>query len=176
MEIMKGVIVSALEEMIVKRFGKERWEQILDRAGTDSRFFLATSDMDDAEVMKILSASSEVLGIDIKGILRDFSRYWIGTYAKRVYPAYFMGVNNAKDLILKVDEIHRLITQNMKNAHPPHFEYEWKDSRTLIVRYRSRRGLIDMAVELIRAIGEEYGEPLDIKKIGDSEIEVRFSR
>ena len=172
---MKGVIVNGLEEMVVKRFGKEKWSQILDKLGTDRRFFLATSDIDDAEVMKIFSATSEVLDRDTGRVMRDFSRYWISTYAKRIYPAYFMGVNDAKSLILKVDEIHRLITQNMENARPPHFEYEWKDSRTLIVHYHSRRSLIDLAVELIRAVGEEYGEPLEIKKLGNSAIEVRFS-
>ncbi len=36
----------------------------------------------------------------------------------------------------------------MDNARPPRFEYKWKDDNTLIMKYKSSRGLIDLFVRL----------------------------
>ncbi|HPM41617.1 MAG TPA: heme NO-binding domain-containing protein, partial [bacterium] len=70
------------------------------------------------------------------------------------------------------DRVHDEITRSVKNARPPHFEFEWKDPRTLIIVYKSKRGMIDFAVGLLRGVGRFYKEDIRVKKLPDDRIEV----
>jgi hypothetical protein len=62
----------------------------------------------------------------------------------------------------------------MKNAHPPRFDYTWKNEKTLIMHYKSQRGLIDFAVGLIKGVGKFYHENLRVAKVGSDQIEIVF--
>ena len=63
----------------------------------------------------------------------------------------------------------------MPNAHPPGFDYAWKNNNTLIIKYISDRGLMDLAVGLIKGIGLFYKENLTVIKTDNDHIEIVFS-
>lgn len=56
----------------------------------------------------------------------------------------------------------------------PRFDYQWKDDRTLVMHYKSDRGLVDILVGLIKAVGRYYKEALKVKKLNEHEGEVLF--
>ncbi len=64
----------------------------------------------------------------------------------------------------------------MENAHPPRFEYDWKDDKTLILKYKSQRGLIDILVGLIKGVGKYYKEDLKVSKISSDKVQIVFSK
>jgi len=54
---MKGVIVKCLADMVTEKFGKEKWEEALERAGLKrTTVFLATENIDDAVVLRIVNS------------------------------------------------------------------------------------------------------------------------
>jgi len=73
-----------------------------------------------------------------------------------------------------MDSVHAAVTKSVPNSHPPRFEYEWKNEKTLIMKYKSQRGLIDFVVGLAKGVGKLYGENLKVTKIGNDKVEIVF--
>jgi hypothetical protein len=174
---MKGVILSCLASMVKDKFGEEKWALAMQDAGlARTAIFLAHEDVADAQAVRILGSVCKVLDIDLQQAGDAFGDYWVNTFTPNIYPAYYLGVTNAREFLLKMDKVHIMTTQSIPNAHPPRFDYNWKDDRTLIMTYRSERGLMDLFVGLIKGVGKRYGENLAIQVLDKSRVEIVFAR
>ncbi len=172
---MKGVIALCLKEMVEEKFGREKWEEVLAQAGLPAdTIFLAAEDVPDEVIMKAVWSACSVIGENIEEAADAFGDYWVNVYSQRVYPSFYRANSTARGLILDMDRVHDEITKSVKNARPPHFEFEWKDPKTLIVGYRSKRGMMDFAVGLLRGVGRFYKEDIKVRKLSDDKIEVLF--
>ncbi len=172
---MKGVVVLALKEMVSERFGKDKWEKALAKAGIDKEpSILPASNVDDKIVLAVVNSLCKVLDISLAQAADAFGDYWVNVYSQRIYRAYYIGVETAKNFLLKMDSIHVASTKDFTDATPPRFEYEWKNDKTLIMKYKSKRGLIDFMVGLIKGVGKFYKEDLKVTKLGDDKIEIVF--
>ncbi|MCI5131652.1 MAG: hypothetical protein D3904_09030 [Candidatus Electrothrix sp. EH2] len=172
---MKGVIATCLAGLVKDNFGRDKWEDALEDAGMDRHaIFSATNMIDDADVMKVVASVCKVLNITPLQAADAFGDYWVNVYAPRIYGAYLQEATSAKELLLGMDKIHETVTSTIPNANPPRFEYEWRDSRTLIMTYRSSRGLIDFLVGLIRGVGRYFHEELRVRKLNNTDVEVVF--
>ncbi|MDZ7698942.1 MAG: heme NO-binding domain-containing protein [Deltaproteobacteria bacterium] len=158
------------------KFGKEKWEEVLEDAGLPkSTHFLAIQDIEDAVVLKLVDLACKVLNIWLVQAADAFGDYWVNDYAAKIYKAYYRRANSAKEMLLNMNDVHKEVTSSIKNAHPPKFEYEWKDDHTLIMTYHSERGLIDFLVGLIKGVGKYFKENLEVKKLGNTVVEIVFS-
>ncbi|MBU4304951.1 MAG: heme NO-binding domain-containing protein [Candidatus Omnitrophica bacterium] len=172
---MKGVIAKCLGELVENKFGKDKWEASLKEAGLPSETtFLSTQNLDDQAVIKVVQAVCNQLNITLPQAADAFGEYFVCEFAPKIYAAYYRGKNNARELIMAMDDIHEKATMTIPDAHPPRFTYEWKDNKTLIMHYKSHRGLIDFMVGLIKGVGKYYKENLQVKKLGDDKAEIVF--
>ncbi|MDW7975149.1 MAG: heme NO-binding domain-containing protein [Leptospiraceae bacterium] len=172
---MKGIIVEAIEELITKNFGKEQWQKLLEMCNLrKDTFFLATEDVPDTLVFCIIDAIGKTFNLTNRQIFELFSDYWTLQYAPRVFSHYYDECKNAKEFLLKMDEVHYETTKTIPDANPPRFEYHWKDKRTLKMKYKSKRGLIDLMIALIHSVGKYYNENLKIRKLSSEEVEIEF--
>jgi Haem-NO-binding len=174
---MKGVIVDCLQALVSNKFGKDKWMKALEMGGYDpKRFFLVTEDIEDAKALRLVDSVCKVLNISLSQAADAFGEYWVCEYAPKIYKAYYQGALSAKDFLLKMDEVHRLTTLNIPNAQPPRFKYEWLDNKTMVMKYESKRGLIDFLVGLVKGVGKYYKENLLVSKVGNASIKVVFSK
>jgi hypothetical protein len=172
---MKGVILNAIADMITEKFGKEKWEEIVEKAGLPrSRIFLPIENVDDAVVLSVINSLCNVLGITLQQAADAFGEYWICNFTPKLYPLYYRGVNSAKEFLLQTDKIHQELTKNIPDATPPRFDYQWKDDKTLIMTYKSKRGLIEIMVGIIKGVGKYYKENLMVTKLGPDKVEIKF--
>ncbi len=172
---MKGVIVICLKEMVVEKFGIDKWKDALVKAGIDKEPSIwPVSNIDDQVVLRILNSLCEVLGISLTQAADAFGEYWVNVYTQKMYPTYYKYIKTAKEFLLKMDTVHVSTTENMTDANPPRFEYEWGDEKTLIMKYKSQRGLIDIMVGLIKGVGKLYKEDLRVTKLGDDKVKIVF--
>ena len=172
---MKGVIALALKELVVEKAGADKWKQALAIAGIDREpMILPVSDVDDQTILDIVNGVCQVLGISLVQVADAFGYYWVNVYSQKMYSKYYAGMKTARDLLLGMDKVHVAMTQTMANARPPRFEYEWKDDKTLIMKYKSHRGLIDFLVGLIKGVGKFYKENLTVTKLGDDSVRIVF--
>ncbi|MCX6281105.1 MAG: heme NO-binding domain-containing protein [Bacteroidetes bacterium] len=173
---MKGVIVKCLADMVTEKFGKNKWEDSLEKAGIPrTTFFLTTQDVDDALTMKVIASACEVLKITTEQAAAAFGDYWVNDFAVKVYKPFYSGLTSAKEFLLNLDKVHVITTQTIPNAHPPRFDYEWKDPKTLIMTYKSPRGLIEFFIGLAHGVGKHFHEELKITKLSSDKVEIIFS-
>jgi hypothetical protein len=172
---MKGVIVMCLGELVRNNFGQDKWETALEKAGVNKdTIFLSTSDVDDGTVLKVIGSLCDILNISLVQAADAFGDYWVNNFAPKIYGAYYQGVKSAKEFLLNMDKVHVHSTQTLQDSNPPRFNYEWKDDKTLIMGYKSHRGLIDIMVGLVKGVGKYYNEDLTVTKLGDDKVEIVF--
>ena len=173
---MKGVIADCLGKLVKDKFGVDKWEKSLENAGMNTKtVFIATQDIPDSDVMKLVGSVCKILNITLQQAADAFGDYWVNEYAKKVYFAYFSKSKTAKDFLLNMDKVHISVTQNVKNAKPPRFEYTWENDKTLIMKYLSSRGLIDFLVGLIKGVGKYFNENLTVSKVGSDRVKIVFA-
>ena len=173
---MKGTIVKCLEELVCTQFGQDKWEKSLEDAGLkkDTAFY-THMDVDDGAIMKVVGAVCDNLNITLPQAADAFGDYWVNTYSQTIYHTFYERNKTAKELILDMDNVHVAMTKTIENAHPPRFEYEWKDDKTLIVHYKSDRVLVDFAIGLTRGVGKYYNEDLTVTKLGPDKFQTVFA-
>jgi hypothetical protein len=176
---MKGVIAICLGEFVAKRFGKEKWSNILETAGLPgTTSFLPSQDVDDAAVLKVIRATCSVLSLSPTAAADAFGEYWCCEYAPRIYGAYYgkNSIRSAKDFLLRMQDVHAMVTRNIANAKPPQFQFEQPAPNKLIMKYISERGLGDIFAGLVKGVGRYFKEDLRIRRIGANAVEVTFAR
>ncbi len=172
---MKGAIVQCLGDLVKTNFGKDKWEQSLETAGLNkASFFIPVQNVDDEKVLKIIASLCKIANISLTQAADAFGDYWVNVYAPKLYASYYAGAKNSREFLLKMDEIHANVTKNIQNALPPRFEYEWKDNKTLIMKYKSNRGLIDILMGLVKGVGKYYKEDLKITKLSNDKLQIIF--
>ena len=130
---MKGVIALATKELILDKFGEEKWAEILQNAGiTEEPLIFVTSNVDDKLILNIIKSIGEVLNLSLEQIAEVWGDYWVNVYTQKSYSIYYERAKNAKEFLLALDDLHRAMTRNIKDAKPPKFKYYHYDENTLI--------------------------------------------
>lgn len=172
---MKGVIVMCLERLVKEKFGKDKWEASLEKAGLmKNSIFLAGQDIDDQIVMQVLKNTCEVIEITLQQAADAFGEYWVNSFAPKIYKDHYKGVTSAKQFLKKMDEVHKISTREIEGAQPPRFDYEEIDDTTMIMTYKSHRGLIDIMIGLIKGVGKYFHEQLKVNKLNENKVEIIF--
>jgi hypothetical protein len=172
---MKGTIVVALGEMVQQKFGKDFWREILKSVGLHPTMtVLATEDIADETVINVIKEICKRANLTMEQAADAFGEYWVNVYAPRVYQIYYLDCKSARDFITKMDDIHVASTKNIPGSKPPRFDFKWEDDNTLIMSYKSHRGLIDLMVGLIKGVGKYYKEDLRVHKISDNKVKIIF--
>lgn len=173
---MKGVIAICLSEVVTKRFGAEKWQQVLQAAGLPkTAYFLPQQNVEDAAVLKVLQATCSVLKISPMAAAEAFGEYWCCEYAPRIYKAYYSGARNAKEFLLRMKDVHDKVTRTVAGARPPVFSYEQPAPNKLVMKYASHRDLGDIFVGLIKGVGRHFREDLELRRVSPNVVEVTFA-
>jgi hypothetical protein len=172
---MKGVIADCLKNLVVNKFGLDKWTKSLEMSGLSKNIsFLAGQDIPDETILKVIDSVCKVLNITLLQAADAFGDYWVNDYAANIYKPFYKA-ETAKEFLLNMNNVHTIMTKNMPNAHPPQFEYEWENEKTLIMKYISNRGLIDFLVGLVKGVGKYYNEKLKISKIDNDKVKIIFN-
>jgi len=166
-----------IKELVVNKFGNEKWKEILKMSGIEQEpTILPTSDVDDSVCMKVIDSICKCLNLTLQQVADAFGEYWMCEFAPQIYSVYYTGVKNAKEFLLKMDYAHYSSTRVLPDARPPRFDYEWIDDKTLIMHYKSHRGLIDFMVGLIKGVGKYFNEDLRVRKLDNKRVEIVFEK
>ena len=172
---MKGTIMKCIEEMVKKKFGADKWSQILKNSGMPENLFVMTSgDFPDAQIMEVIKNAGPVLGVTMDQVFEAFGDYWSTVYAPDVYQVYFKKSKNAKEFLLNLDPVHVVMTKSVPGANPPRFTYEDKGEKYLVMKYNSARGMVALMPSLVRGIAKKYGEKADVTVQGN-DVHIKFS-
>ena len=172
---MKGSIPTCLKRMTIAHFSQALWEETLENIGISKyTAFPVLANIDDLTVIKIVEELGYILDISPEQLADKFGDYWVNIYSQEAYSRYYFKYQRAMDFLLGMDDLHKQITQQIKNAQPPRFSYQFEADNVMIMEYKSHRNLIDLMIGLIKGVGKYYHEELQITKLSANKVRIIF--
>lgn len=160
---MKGVIFNTVEEAVVDLGGEDLWDDLLDAAGV-SGSYTALGNYPDEELVAIVGAASDALGLPVPEVLVTVGRAVLPHLAGRV-PELVAQVDTAQEFLSSVHEvIHVEVKKLYPDAKPPDLAYQFLDNGGLELSYKSGRHLEDLAEGLLLGTGDLFEQPLSVSR------------
>lgn len=155
---MYGLVNKAIQELITKEFGEEKWDRIKQIAGVDVDVFISNEGYPDEITYKLVGAAVEVLGIPADQILIVFGEHWIlETAAKSYGPMMKSCGDSLKDFLVHLPNFHARVAMIYPHLDPPRFECTDVTEEGLHLHYHTHRpGLTDFVTGLIQGLGKYF--------------------
>ena len=175
---MKGIIFTEFLELVESAFSPEVADRIIEASDLPSGgAYTAVGSYDHAEIVSLVLNLSKETGTPVPDLLRTFGRHLFGQFPK-VYPHFFEDTTDAFDFLASVENyIHVEVRKLYPDAELPSLDCEARENGTMVMVYRSSRGLADVAHGLIEGCFDHFGQPITIERedlSGGSNTEVRF--
>ena len=156
---MKGEIFNLLEAFVVAQFGEVVFERILERSHerlTTREAFVGPGTYPDQDFMTIFLEATLQTGVSAGVAQFEFGRFCFPRLVSKL-PKGMIASAGARDFLKSIHEvIHVEVRKIYRDAEPPNFTYAEPDAKTLVMTYRSRRGLFDLVEGLIAGCAEYY--------------------
>ncbi|MDF1548281.1 MAG: heme NO-binding domain-containing protein [Bacteroidales bacterium] len=172
---MHGAFIVGLKELVVNRFDVSFWEEILEYAGFDPNYYpLSNQELADNKAEVLIKASLKKLNLGDRKFGEVFGNYWIKTFAREKYFAFFDAHKSSKEFINNLTELHKKLSATLTDKNPPVFEIDWQNQNTVLITYHSSRSLIHIAVGLLKALGDFYNDDISVYRVDKNLIKVFY--
>lgn len=164
---MYGLVNKAIEDLICKEFGEDKWDEILEDSGIDIDGFISMDNYDDDITYSLVESISKILKLSSNQVLETFGKFWTTyTAAKGYKDILLMTGNNIEEFLFNIDELHSRITVTYPEMVPPKFTaYKITDNH-FELEYRSKRtGLAPMVIGLLEGIGDRFSKNVSVSQI-----------
>jgi hypothetical protein len=177
---VRGVVYNLLERLVVRDFGEDTWDALLDASELDG-VYTSLGSYPDEDLEKLVSAAASALAMPADDVVVWFGRNALPLFARR-YPQLFEPHASTRSFVLTLNDIiHPEVRKLYPGADVPEFDFELRDD-VLVMGYRSPRKLCSFAEGLLLGAADHYGEHLTVEqpscmKRGDSQcaLELAFS-
>lgn len=155
---MYGIVNKAIEDLVKKKFGEDKWHAIKERSGIDIDYFLSNEPYDDAITYKLAGAASEELGITVGQVLEAFGEWWVLKTGKEKYGGLMQaGGSNLKEFLINLPLFHNRVILMYPKLTPPEFKISDIEENSIHVHYFSKReGLQEFVRGLLSGLGKMY--------------------
>ena len=162
---MKGIIFNLLEEVVTTHIDEMSWDGILESAGAGGAY-TSLGNYPDEEFVRLLEALSRQSGKSDRETLRWFGQLSMPFLAQR-YAEFFTAHTSLRSFLLSLnDVIHAEVRKLYPGAEVPVFEFETPAGAaahdTLIIHYRSKRRLCQLAEGFIAGAADHFGEQVTV--------------
>lgn len=162
---MKGIIFNLLEEVVTTHIDDKTWDAILESAGAGGAY-TSLGNYPDEEFVRLLGALSRQSGKSDRETLKWFGQLSMPFLAQR-YPEFFTAHKGLRSFLLSLnDVIHAEVRKLYPGAEVPAFDFETPAGAaahdTLIIHYRSKRRLCQLAEGFIAGASDHFGEKVTV--------------
>ena len=161
---MYGLVNKAVRDLVLMRFGKDRWDEIKTKAGVNGDTFVGMSPYPDEVTYRLVAAASETLGLSPEQVLEAFGEHWIGYTAQEGYGAMLdLAGDNFVDFLKNLDKLHARVGLSFPKLAPPSFRCTDVTEGSVRLHYYSKRpGLAPFVVGLLKGLGKRFKVELDV--------------
>ncbi len=159
---MKGIVFTALNDLVEAQFGMEMWESILDQVHPESGgIYTSVEDFSDDELFAMVAALSEKTEITQTDLLQVFGRYLFSVLISR-HPVFVDNEPDYFEFLKSIDGvIHKEVNKLYTNPNLPKMDWQQDDPDLLILSYTSPRKLCYLAVGLIEGAAAYYDTEIE---------------
>jgi predicted hydrocarbon binding protein len=176
---MKGIVFNLLEQVMVRQFGEDTWDSLLEAAELEGSY-TSLGSYPDQDMQKLVVAASKVMATTPSEVLRWFGRKAIPVLEER-YPHFFSAHASTRPFILSVNSIiHPEVRKIYPGADVPVFDFRDAPDGALLMGYESARKLCALAQGFVEGAAAHYGEVFHFEHLkcmhkGDSKCLFRLS-
>ncbi|WP_421914468.1 heme NO-binding domain-containing protein [Mesorhizobium sp.] len=158
---MKGVVFNLLEEAVLREFGADTWDELLDEANLRGAY-TSLGNYSDDEIVALVTTAAAKLNLTNGEVLR-----WFGERAmpilKEKYPTLFQNHASARNFILSVNSIiHPEVRKLYSGASCPFFHFREADNGSVMMGYESSRKMCDLAHGFVKGASKLFCEEVEI--------------
>jgi hypothetical protein len=176
---VKGVVFNLLEHLVIREFGEDTWDALLEDAEVGG-VYTSLGSYPDEDLTKLVGAAADALSTPADAVVVWFGRNALPMFAER-YPQLFEPHDSTRSFVLTLNDIiHPEVRKLYPGADVPEFDFQLRDG-ALIMGYHSARKLCSFAEGLLQGAAEHFGERLSIAqplcmKRGDAQcvLEIAF--
>lgn len=161
---MYGLVNKAIQDLVVKNYGLEKWNEIREMAGMEDERFVSLKSYPDNLTYKLVGAASSVLGADANQVLEAFGEHWVLYTAKEGYGDMldFTG-STLPEFLNNLNILHLRVKNMMPHLEPPRFESrQISDNELELFYYSNREGLSHMVIGLLNGLGKRFGLKISV--------------
>lgn len=162
---MKGVVFTEFLGMVEQAHSPDVVDDLIAACDLPSKgAYTSVGTYDHGEIVQLVGALSAHTGVPVPELVRAFGEHLFGRFLA-THPQLFAGVSTTFDFLSSVHgHVHREVLKLYPDAQLPHFETQRVGSDTLLMTYRSPRGMEDLAEGLIRATAAHFGARLILQR------------
>jgi hypothetical protein len=161
---MKGVVFNLLEEVVVREYGPDTWDDLLDGSGVAGAY-ASVGSYPDSEVEALVATAAKALGLDRGQVLRWFGQRAMGVLSER-YSAFFAPHQSSRPFVLSVNSIiHPEVRKLYAGAGCPHFHFHEEPGGVVRMTYHSTRRLCRLAQGFVEGAALHYGDTVDFQHV-----------
>lgn len=158
---MKGVVFNLLEEAVLREFGPDTWDDLLDDANVGGAY-TSLGNYSDEEILALVGAAAAKLNLTNGDVLRWFGQNAMPILKER-YPAFFENHTSTRTFMLSLNSIiHPEVRKLYAGASCPFFHFRESEDGTLTMGYQSSRKMCDLAHGFVRGASQLFCEEVAI--------------
>lgn len=160
---MLGMINHAIGQMVVERLGEDAWDRVRERVGFDEPVFVVMKQYPDDLTYGLVGAVAEEASLPVTKVLHDFGRYWISYSDRQPWGKVMRSMGtDLRALLRALDAMHTRIAISFPDVTMPHFRVDERPGAMLVHYFSPRAGLAPLVHGALEALGDLYGEPVEV--------------
>jgi hypothetical protein len=153
-----GSIFFLLKKFVNNNFPVNTWDQLNERAGTNSIAFSVTENYSITTLNELVRCASEMTDISENDIKEKFGEYLVNDLFA-LYADYIRPEWRTFDVILNTEPImHGAVRRLNSTATPPILHVNKVHDKLLVIDYHSRRKMASLAIGIVKGIAKYYNE------------------
>ncbi len=170
---MKGTVVSTWMESCRKLFGDQVVNSALERYHLSSdHIFTPIEDVADDVALGLVDTIGNSVGKNHQEIWGLMGEENIKTFS-RIYPGFFRH-EGAYQFLKSMNDVHIIVMRRFKGAVPPILDLQPISSRETLFIYRSKRGMGDYLVGLLKGVSNYFKEDIKTEVLNKSADEIHL--
>ncbi|KAH3843075.1 guanylate cyclase soluble subunit beta-1-like [Dreissena polymorpha] len=163
---MYGFVNYALELLVIRRFGEEKWEEVkrVANLNMDGKFIIRKI-YNDAATYSVVGAASQVLGVPAAVLLEEFGKMFFDFCKESGYTKILKVLGaNTREFLQNLDALHDHLATIYPGMQAPSFRCTDGTGALILHYYSDRPGLEHIVIGIVKAVA---------KNLHDSEVEVK---
>lgn len=160
---MKGIVFTALNDMVEQKLGIDVWESALENVNPPSGgIYTSVENFPDSELAALVADISLKTGIPQTALLEQYGKYLFQVLAKKHSGLVTKEPDFLNFLKSIDDEIHKEVEKLYKSPDLPSLKWNQPGPDVLILNYESPRKLCALAVGLIHGAAEYFNVNIEL--------------
>jgi hypothetical protein len=173
---MKILVLNAIKEWIVKKFGEDKWREIAEKVGLGVEQFNPQDNyFSDDRFATLIPTICSSLSLDDRQFIAEFIEYWVTDFAPRVYRFYIKKSNTAKEFVIGIFKMNNYVCKMFPNTVMTKVDYQEISRNTITAVYPSEKSLVDI-IAVLRGSAHFFADKFTIKKINPHSVQIKFEK